>query len=384
MQESRATSSATARPSFEGVMYLRALTGIIICGCHAYTYFGKTGFIRASLMFFIISGFMIALTAEPISRMGDRAAALDFARKRLIRIVPLYWLSIAVMTIGYWADWVEASDSLKELYWNWNPTLTSFIKDMVFIPHQDFRGGRWIWPVNVPAWTLNYEMIFYSLFAALILVGRWKIPIAVALLCALSLFQYLTESPDQQPLYKWYAWLEFALGLCMFTIWRRYPATHLSPRLAALCVIAGLVTGVSGMLLKSHFGVTAGCALLIWGFLFTPGGRHAVLRFLRKVGDASYAIYISHTPVGLALAYVLLDRLEIKARVESGEWGLVAVVAAILWSTMVSVAVGLLVHRYIERPLVGVLLKKPGKSKPMPSVSPLVAQPAHARVTDTR
>lgn len=358
---------AKARPSFEGVMYLRATFGLIICACHAYTYFGKTGFIRASLLFFIVSGFMIALTAEPVSESGDRRAALDFARKRLIRIVPLYWLAILAWTFGYWVSWVDASGSVKELYWNWNPILTSFIKDMFFIPHQDFRGQQWIWPAVIPAWTLNYEMVFYGLFSVVILFGRWKIPVAVALLCALSLTLYLMTPSEGLPLYRWYAWLEFALGLCMFVLWRRFPALHLKAQQVPLLILAGLGTAAAGMAWHSHFGVCAGCALLIWGFLFVPGRRHVVLDGLKKIGDASYCLYISHMVVGLPIAYAVLDYLEVRARVDSGEWGLWAIGLSILWSITVSVLGALVVHRYVERPLVGFLLrlgqaKKPPKS----------------------
>src|SRR5437016_4636844 len=49
-------------------------------------------------LFFVISGFIMVTTSW--NAFGQPGAALDFMRRRIIRIVPLYWLLTTVAVIG--------------------------------------------------------------------------------------------------------------------------------------------------------------------------------------------------------------------------------------------------------------------------------------------
>ncbi len=102
-------------------------------------------------MFFVISGFiMVHISWE---NFGKRGASADFLGRRIIRIVPLYWLAtLAALashkvwaTHGTHAGWMDLAYSLA------------------FIPY--FSGEDGWYPILPGGWTLNYEMMFYAVFA---------------------------------------------------------------------------------------------------------------------------------------------------------------------------------------------------------------------------
>jgi exopolysaccharide production protein ExoZ len=89
-------------------------------------------------LFFVISGFIMVYTSERL--FGQTGAPQRFLARRIIRIVPLYWTLTAFAAL---------------VLFGFGPnTLGSYL----FIPTH--RG-----PILTVGWTLNYEMMFYSLFA---------------------------------------------------------------------------------------------------------------------------------------------------------------------------------------------------------------------------
>ena len=84
---------------------------------------------------------------------GKRGASADFLRRRIIRIVPLYWLATVAAFISHkiWAThgahagWMDLAYSLA------------------FIPYLSGEDG-W-YPILPGGCTLNYEMMFYMVFS---------------------------------------------------------------------------------------------------------------------------------------------------------------------------------------------------------------------------
>ena len=78
-----------------------------------------------------------------------------FAAKRIARIVPLYWLAtfvvIAFVVVRPWTF----SEALL--------TPDAILASLFFVPHADASGAAY--PILGVGWTLNYEMMFYALFA---------------------------------------------------------------------------------------------------------------------------------------------------------------------------------------------------------------------------
>jgi hypothetical protein len=116
-------------------------------------------------IFFAISGFIMVVTSA--NAFGSTQSALDFMRRRIIRIVPLYWL---VTTVGLAALLVMPAQ-MKVLPNDYGYIISSYL----FWPAMRLTGD--VRPLATPGWTLNLEMFFYVVFAiALLFPRRFGLP----------------------------------------------------------------------------------------------------------------------------------------------------------------------------------------------------------------
>jgi exopolysaccharide production protein ExoZ len=126
-----------------GIEILRGLAATAVVVHHtlpAFTY-GKAGVD----VFFVISGFVMVVSSA--KAYGVPGAWQEFLHRRILRIVPLYWL----MTV--------ATIMLLPGYFSWDEILRS----LFFLPVFSHGVGQ---PVVRPGWTLILEMYFYLIFAA--------------------------------------------------------------------------------------------------------------------------------------------------------------------------------------------------------------------------
>src|SRR5229473_1548571 len=143
------------------IQYLRAIAALMVVWHHsliqvpgvaqfiALPEFGPSGVD----IFFVISGFiMLVITA------GKEVTPAEFIRQRVIRVVPLYWLTTLLML----GCAVVVPTAFKTL--QFSPAAVA--KSLLFVPYDSLSFPGHAWPVLVPGWTLNYEMFFYGLFAA--------------------------------------------------------------------------------------------------------------------------------------------------------------------------------------------------------------------------
>lgn len=102
------------------------------------------------------------------SGFGKAGAWHLFLQRRVVRIVPLYWL----FTLG-----VFAAHASGYLYQHQSWTVYNVITSLFFIGN--------IKPIIYVGWTLNYEMYFYVIFTICLLVlksPRWVVPMVAAIL----------------------------------------------------------------------------------------------------------------------------------------------------------------------------------------------------------
>ncbi|MBV8790440.1 MAG: acyltransferase, partial [Pseudolabrys sp.] len=104
-------------------------------------------------LFFAISGFIMVATSA--KSFGVPNAPADFMRRRIIRIVPLYWL---VTTVALAAALV--APSLMKVPGN---SIEYILGSYLFWPLVRLTGE--VRPLATPGWTLNLEMFFYVVFA---------------------------------------------------------------------------------------------------------------------------------------------------------------------------------------------------------------------------
>ncbi|WP_426237953.1 acyltransferase family protein [Pararhizobium sp. DWP1-1-3] len=107
-------------------------------------------------IFFVISGFIMMHTAG--DQFGKMGAPLTFLRKRIVRIVPLYWAATAL-------------EAALRLHKGGEIELRTLLTSLFFIP-VPVAPGEYMRPLLGVGWTLNYEMFFYCIFAVCLLFKR--------------------------------------------------------------------------------------------------------------------------------------------------------------------------------------------------------------------
>ena len=255
-------------------------------------------------IFFVISGFIMYFIAA--DQFGKPGAASSFMRKRLMRLVPPYWLftSLALLAMAVVPSQMAVNRA----------PLANVIGSYLFVPTGNAAGQ--MFPVLILGWTLNFEMLFYGIFAAgLLLPKRYGLVLIAFILLALSLAGFANAAQGAGPLGFWCnpIVLEFLFGIGIAMLRR----TGLRLDMGA----AGLVIGLGlGSLVAMHgLGVTGAfwawrfvwaglpAAILVGGAALMPplANPGPLMRFIVLGGDASFALYLSHPFVLSLLAMVV-------------------------------------------------------------------------------
>ena len=301
-------------------------------------------------IFFVISGFIMAYTTA----RDDQRSPGEFAWKRLVRIVPLYWvLTLAVFTIGIVAPTLLNSGGA---------TWEELGKSLAFIPYE--RADGRVAPVLFLGWTLNYEMFFYAVFTiALLVAPRWRLQIVVGVMAVMAAIGYVYPG-DLGVLGRFYTngiILEFVWGCLLFVAWNRWP-----DRLRVMAPIWALGTALllfqnfSNVPLPREIEKGLPALMIVAGVLALTVRDGAVSRAFRAIGDASYSLYLGHPyAIGLCvkLSIVLL-----------GATVLGALVAGTL-TLAISLAAALLSFHLLEKPS-NVALRSFWRSPHKPAVPP--------------
>ncbi|MDI7860621.1 acyltransferase [Rhizobiaceae bacterium n13] len=291
--------------------------------------FGKSGVD----LFFVLSGFVMWITTA-----GRPIGALEFYQRRVRRIVPLYWAA----TITAAAIALAIPAVLKSTKFELGHVLAS----LFFIPwiNPADPNGAMIAPVIVPGWTLNYEMYFYLVFGALLVLGE-NLRLLALLTFFLAVFAVCRLLPAEATAAIFYGdavVFEFVAGVFIGKLYldgRRIGATP-AWALAALSFAAMVVADhldLADIPRIMPIGIPA--ALVIYAAVSVDFSRWKEIGWLRYLGDASYSIYITHIFV-LAAARVAHGHVPF-------EW-LKNEYLFLIGCLLASTAFGVLVHHLFE------------------------------------
>lgn len=285
----------TATKRYASIQVLRALAALGVVAFHTagnvgtygwtshlFPHFSRYGELGVDV-FFVISGFVIALVTygEP----QGLQAARKFMAARISRIVPLYWVLTAVF-VALLAVVPSAFGHARLNLWH---VVTSFL----FLPSINWAGI--IAPVINVGWTLNYEAWFYVVFAAAMCVTRRPLILVAVFLGFTSLLRLTHGSGVPFLVYTDPIVLEFVAGSFIGTYYatgKRIPLV--ASLIVLLCVIAlrkvyaPTLTDVNRFIV---FGLPAFTIVFVALALET---RIRWSRFLGKLGDASYSLYLTH------------------------------------------------------------------------------------------
>ncbi|MGI6245112.1 MAG: acyltransferase family protein [Pseudochelatococcus sp.] len=285
-------------------------------------------------IFFVISGFIIVHSSRRL--FAAPGAARTFLTRRLIRVVPLYWLATAAfLAIGLLLPRALNSPA---------PDAAEIAASFLFWPYLNGLGVAQ--PVFSLGWTLNYEMAFYLVFALAIALPGRSASVAMTLFFAvLAGLGQLVALP--MPLAFWAEplVLEFVFGLWIAWIavaareagWR--PGVVLRVLLAAMAIrmLHDDLTA-DGIDRAVAWGVPAAMLVAAAVLGSEARGPSPLLRPFVVLGDASYALYLFH-PFALRAVRLLLADANIDPR------------TYVVIALSVAVILALAVHLVIERPV---------------------------------
>jgi exopolysaccharide production protein ExoZ len=307
MKQSRQISS---------IQVLRGVAALLVVVHHAcnflveHSFGGKYDFKIGAIgvdIFFIISGFI--MYCSTLEHSGSLKETLVFWKRRIVRIVPLYWLITAVVVIASFSQPASASSAAV--------TLSGFVKSILFIPYVSSGGPAQ--PLVGQGWTLNYEMFFYAVLGCVLLVSRRHMLVGIAGVFAIFQISAWCASGKSVVL-DFYAsplMLEFVAGVVLAKL---YIARQLPPQWlldGGIVLGAFLLTRDQGFraYFSSEWHRTA-----VWGafsFISVAGllrseswWSNKAPRIMTFLGDASYAIYLSHV-LGFSILWKALARLHI-------------------------------------------------------------------------
>jgi len=280
-------------------------------------------------LFFIISGFIMWTT------VSEKTTPAQFLRRRIVRIVPLYW----AMTVA--TTFIATTGGIGV---DLNADYVRLAKSLLFIPQWHADYPTLVAPTMIVGWTLELEMLFYALFAAALVLAKPQRLIAVsAALAALAAYGLIAD--PQTAILKGFTnniVLEFAMGMGLGRLYELGKAPS-SARAGAALLAAGVALACVHRALPDarfiYFGVPA--LLIMAGALAfesrISGKAWAVPKFL---GDASYSIYLVHM---MAMA--------VSTKILPFSFASAFPLPALLFEVAFAVAAGAVVYVLVERPL---------------------------------
>lgn len=335
---------ASSKRDIVALEYLRLFAAIMLILYHAANgikglkqyYLEELSFIAVDV-FFCISGFIMFYVI-----FKEKPESLSFLRRRLLRVVPLYWIALTITVVMNIA--LSAKIGIYRI--NFETTILSY----AFIPHYSLVIKEKILPILIVGWTLNVEIFFYILLAVSLAIRRnnpFPVYCAISvLLGGIGVFLYPSPVPALTVITSpWH--LEFAAGaffawLMVRRGWRPSVGT------ATLLIGGGVALTVAAFWDGEIVMLRILAAALILAGCLCPRIADLPLRFLLPLGAATYSIYLSHLfTIGFAKAPLLVITGPINTW-SSALSAMALIVAACL-------AVGWLVHRCVEIPLVHLL-----------------------------
>lgn len=253
-------------------------------------------------LFFMISGFIMVVTSWDHFTVSQ--ASWDFLKRRLLRIVPLYWLVTTIAVIGVW--FVPAMLNVAVL----DPAYVA--SSYLFWPVERVNGL--VRPIANLGWTLNLEMMFYAVFSVALLFGRRRgLEYCIFFLLALVTFQVsgifkIDGAFASVPLNFWGdpIILNFIFGMLIGAAYRK--GIKISGYETVIMLGAALILGLATIDVKHWFADLAEDAVMNRLYyvpsllvLFAAAalgpqlsGKSAITRIGLLIGDASYSLYLIH------------------------------------------------------------------------------------------
>jgi exopolysaccharide production protein ExoZ len=340
------------KQSIVGIQYLRAIAALLVVLDHANgliafpKYFKREihpafigGFIGVDI-FFVISGFIIAYVTLAPRTLAPTEPRGSFFAKRFSRIVPFMWVVIVGELVLRLAGRGMTSDF----------SIWPYVNAAILNPFAEIRPSQ--------IWTLREEALFYLIVGFTVLTSRRLWP--VLLLWFLSpliywpLRGYTSGIGFYVPEVLYYLFkpmkLEFAagFGLACLYLWRGgFRTINIGMPVLVLIAMSALLaygTWYFDILHATPIGKLAtlpfATLIVFSGIVFRPASS-LIDRLWQLAGNASYSIYLTHTSfISASLGFWAKKQPEAN------------LIMVMVMVSLFSVAGGIVVHLFVEKPLI--------------------------------
>jgi len=326
------TSDSVVKPRFSEVDSLRAVACALVVFGHAgrglafpiVAELARGSGLFGVLLFFAISGYVV-----PSSLRGERWGGVkNFAIRRFWRLYPPLWFALAVACVA-------ETPAIKDGRLLWGFTMLPSL-----------LGGKGL--VQSHFWTLEVELVFYLILAALFFIfGRLGRGV-VFIFYLISIGFYIGLLGDVRGANYWerfplYIATMFYGASCRIIMQHYSPVSSKWKRSTLLGVATGLLviwpakTAYFGLMESSVYQLESSVLLLlvISSFLIWVIIRPVKIEWLSHIGRWTYSVYLLHLSVRRFLG-ASLEWLP--------HWAYITVVIVI------SFALGAAAYRWIEQP----------------------------------
>lgn len=279
---------------------LRGLAAVIVVVRHSDWIIGHQlapGGHLAVDFFFLLSGFVLSLAAHRwvSEQLGWRRAMAT----RLIRLWPMYALGTAIGVAAEHQRLLTGDAFAAKAF-------SKVVAGFLFLPSYSKYGDIDVFPYDVPAWSLFYELLANALFIALVFTRRVRPMHVIALACGFGVIvlAVLRNTLDGGSNIRTFpvglvrVGFSFFLGVIISEVWARRSGPGRIPQIvmAPICLafVAVIFRGVGA--LPELFSVLVLFPVIVWISASTSltGPARTLARWS---GHLSYPLYALHSPV---------------------------------------------------------------------------------------
>jgi len=289
-------------------------------------------------IFFVLSGFLMYGIAQK-DHLGSRIAkSSKFLTDRIFRIYPIFLLSVLFSYCVF-----LSCSGIQDANERFN------LGGILLFNRQN--------GLNPVSWTLVYEMYFYIMVSALMLVP-FRFPIVFWSWAFVQLFYiYYAEYGDRSSQF-YIAWTpiiaEFILGAllrvivdCQKVVLPRFFVVTGSLSIIVTSIVTWFYQGASGTETLSEWShvafVALPAALIMYGGLsLERSGMLRAPKIMSGLGDISYSLYLFHVPVNSLFLFVMVN---------NGIYDRIPRPFYVMLSIPICIAASAFVAAYVEMPL---------------------------------
>ena len=300
--ESGTSSLGEGRETYETLNWLRGVAAILVAVFHFEAFFGKdavpSGYLAVDL-FFLLSGFVIANAY--LDRLRGGMPARQFMMARAIRLFPLYLFGTG---IGIGAAWLAFALGAGLL--SGPALLLATVSSLAMLPSPTWHETIILMPINVPGWSLFFELAANLAFVLLWpkLTTRYLAAVVAVSGAGLLLATLMKGDVDLGAAWPTLAGgflrvsCSFFAGVLLFKLFRHRKQHH-----SKLAYLVPLLFAASLFLDPGQgFGRVAYdliCVFALFPALVYFGARLSASSTgsLGFLGTTSYSVYVLHMPV---------------------------------------------------------------------------------------